>query len=215
MPPGGKSLPGGAQEECFNYIFLILIFSDRYEKSTTSRSLTDYNELKSLIDSNTAEIPSIFDDAKHPLPEIQALIAAGWPKKKDRLGRAILAIALKNGGLDLADGSTISRENIAKREYHHVFPHAYLNRKSISENKIFCSLNCALVTWHTNRNISDKNPEQYLAERREGTDLSESQLQTRLSSHLIPYEPLQGGDFEKYLYARAQLIQEAMRAQCN
>jgi hypothetical protein len=55
--------------------------------------------------------PNIFDGDQHPLPRLEELITA-WPKKKDRLARAILAIALKQGGVDLADGGAVSREYI-------------------------------------------------------------------------------------------------------
>jgi len=51
-------------------------------------------------------------------------------------------------------------------------------------------LNRALVTWQTNRNISDKEPERYLAERLEGTPLGEAEVRQRLSSHLIPYDEM-------------------------
>ena len=137
------------------------------------------------------------------------------PKKKDRTARAILALALKNGGLDLADGSTANRTNLAKREYHHLFPDAHLQRKSVSDDKIYCSMNCALVTWRTNRTISDKPPERYLAERREGTDLSEADIAERLESHLIPYSEMVAGEYDEFLNARAELIVGAMQKMCR
>ena len=143
------------------------------------------------------------------------LIAARWPTNKDRLGRAILALALHEGGLDLADGSTVSRANLPRREYHHLFPDAHLTRKGVSDSEIYRSLNCALVTWQTNRNISDKEPERYLAERLEGTPLGEAEVRQRLSSHLIPYDEMVADSYTDFLEKRAKLVREKMLKLCD
>ena len=99
-------------------------FTNRYEKSTGSRSLVDFNELKPLVVGSGQSSPAVFNDDLHPLPHLPELMLAGWPKNMDRVARAILALALRQGGLDLADGSSVSRSNLAKREYHHLFPDA-------------------------------------------------------------------------------------------
>jgi hypothetical protein len=189
-------------------------FSTRYEKATSTRALVDFSEIRSLILDPAAPTPTIFDLEQYPLPQPQELIAAGWPKKKDRLARATLALALRAGGLDLADGTTVTRANLAKREYHHLFPVARLEEVGMSDDQIFRAMNCAVVTWHTNRNISAKHPERYLAERREGTELGESEVRTRLASHLIPYDQLISGGYDAFLTARASLIATAMSKVC-
>ena len=214
IAPQGLDAEGRARTILRKYLWRAF-FSSRYEKSTNSRSLSDFNELKPLVTDTGATSPSIFDDEQYPLPHLQELTAAGWPKKKDRVARAILALALKQGGLDLADGSTVSRANLAKREYHHLFPDAHLKRLEIADDNIYCSLNCALVTWRTNRNISDKKPERYLAERREGTDLGEAEVAARLSSHLIPHKEMVAGDYDAFLIARAGLVHNAMTQLCT
>lgn len=190
-------------------------FTSRYEKATASRSLVDYNELRSLIMDPSAPTPVIFNDVLYPLPEPQELMAAGWPKKKDRLARAILAVALRHGGLDLSDGSRASRPNLARREYHHLFPEAYLKSLGVEDDKIYRALNCALVTWQTNRTISGKGPERYLAERRDGSDLGEAEVRARLATHLIPYDEMVAGDYQAFLTKRAQLVHDAMTTLCS
>jgi hypothetical protein len=195
-------------------------FSNRYEKSTNTRALADFNELKPLVTGTVASLPAIFDNEQHPLPQDDELIAASWPVRRDRLARAILALALKQGGLDLADGSSATRTNLAKREYHHLFPVAHLARLGVPEDSAYRSLNCALVTWKTNRTISDKEPEHYLAERRDGTDLGDgnplgdTEIKARLTSHLIPYDEMVAGDYKAFLGKRASLIHAAMAALC-
>jgi hypothetical protein len=214
IAPEGLDAEGRARSILRKYLWRAF-FTNRYEKSTNSRSIVDFNEIKCVIDGTGASSPIAFDDVQHPLPQVQELIDAAWPKQKDRISRAILAIALKHGGLDLADGSPVSRANLAKREYHHLFPDAYLKRRDYEDQHIYRSLNCAVVTWKTNRNISDKDPEKYLAERREGSNLGEAEVRTRLASHLIPFDELVAGDYEAFLSKRAELVHNSMIAICG
>lgn len=189
-------------------------FTDRYEKATATRSLVDRNELQACIRGAGQAEPTVLDLEQFPLPQARELIWAGWPKKRDRLARAVLAVALRKGGLDLADGSPVSRANLPRREYHHLFPEAYLRSLDVSDDMIYCALNCAVVTWRTNRVISDKEPERYLAERREGTKLGESEVRARLESHLIPYDEMVAGHYEAFLTQRAERIHASMTRLC-
>lgn len=214
VAPDGLDAEGRARSIIRRFLWRA-IFSNRYEKATNSRSLVDVNELRPLVTGTGKTSPAVFDDEQHPLPQVQELLLAGWPKNKERLARAILALALKHGGIDLADGSAASRANLAKREYHHLYPDAHLKRQGVPDHKIYRSLNCALVTWRTNRNILDKEPERYLAERREGANLGEAEVRSRLSSHLIPYEEMIAGDYDTFLNKRAELVHAAMLKLCN
>ena len=212
--PEGLDAEGRARTILRKYLWRAF-FSNRYEKSTNSRALADFLELRALIAGAGAPMPAIFDDAQYPLPHSDELVAARWPTNKDRLGRAVLALALHQGGLDLADGSTVSRANLPKREYHHLFPDAHLTRLGVADAEIYRSLNCALVTWQTNRDISDKEPERYLAERLEGTPLGEAEVRQRLSSHLIPYDEMVAGNYMAFLARRAGLVLEKMLKLCQ
>ena len=214
LAPKGLDAEGRARSILRKYMWRAF-FSDRYENSTNSRALVDFNELKPLVIGDKAKIPTIFDDQQHPIPTPELLVSAGWPKAKDRVARAILACALRNGGLDLADGSAVSRGNLATREYHHLFPDAYLQQFKVADEKIYVSLNCALVTWQTNRNISAKKPEKYLAERLDGTEVTEAEVRARLKSHLIPYDELVAGDYDKFLQKRAELVHKAALKLCG
>jgi hypothetical protein len=71
------------------------------------------------------------------------------------------------------------------------------------------------VTWQTNRNISDKEPERYLAERLDGTPLGEAEVRQRLASHLIPYDEMVTGDYGQFLEERAHRVREKMLKLCE
>ena len=214
ISPNMGDAEGRARTNLRKYLWRAF-FSNRYEKSTNTRSLADFNELKPLVTGTSPAKPAIFDNDLHPLPQLEELIASGWPIRRERLSRAILALALKQGGLDLADGSTATRANLPKREYHHLFPVAHLARIGVSEENAYRSLNCALVTWKTNRTISDKEPEHYLAQRRDGSELGDAEVKSRLASHLIPDDEMVAGDYKGFLEKRAALIHAAITALCS
>ena len=213
LAPKGLDAEGRSRAISRRYLWRAF-FSDRYEKSTSSRSLTDFNELKALSNGTGGATPIILDDEQSPLPEPQQLLTVGWPVRRDRIARAVLAVSLKHGGLDLADGSSATRANLARREYHHLFPVAQLSRMGMTDDRIYISLNCALVTWRTNRSIGAKTPERYLAERRDGSGLGEAEVRARLASHLIPYDEMVAGDYDLFLHKRAEMIHAAMKLAC-
>ena len=214
VAPVGLDAEGRARTILRKYTWRAFV-TKRYEKSTSSRALVDFTELKSLILAKQDASATVFDPAEYPIPTEPELIDAGWPVRKERLARAILAIALRHGGHDLADGGQATRSNLAQREYHHLFPVAHLAKIGVPDQQAYRALNCALVTWRTNRNISAKDPERYLAERREGTELGEDEVRARLASHLIPFDELVAGDYTKFLEKRAEDIHKAMVTLCG
>ena len=185
--------------------------TDRYLKTSSTRTFADFKVLSDLVVSPAAAvIPELFDEEINPLPQREQLIRAGWPVRKDRLPRAILAISLRNGGLDFADANPARSSNLAKREYHHLFPVGVLSGDR-SDERVNRALNCALITWRTNRHISAKNPRDYLEQRTVAAHLGEAETRTRLESHLIPYDSLMHEDYETFLGKRADLMIEAMK----
>lgn len=190
-------------------------FTDRYLKTAATRAYADYTRLAAMIaHRECVEIPELFDEDVNPIPASEELIRAGWPSRKDRLARAILAVSLHDGGYDFADGARANSDNLAKREYHHLFPIAVLgvDRDSPYANR---ALNCALLTWRTNRKIAAKTPKKYLEERAADAHLGEAEVRSRLESHMVPYEDLLAGDYESFLAARAERIHSAAVKLCN
>ncbi len=99
IAPTGLDAEGRARMILRKYLWRAF-FSNRYEKSTNSRALTDFNELKPQITAAGAGTPVVFDEKQYALPTPEEFKASGWPVRRDRLARAILALALRHGGLE-------------------------------------------------------------------------------------------------------------------
>jgi len=187
-------------------------FTDRYEKAAATAALQDYRALLPAVQSDAREAdPPIF---KAPLPDADEIYLTGWPKKRDRLARAVLLLSFHGGARDIADGGKITPENVFQREYHHLFPVAYL-RSSGDEDKAHNALNCALITWRTNRTIAANQPIDYIRDRTEAATLGEDELRGRLKSHAIPYDAMVSGDYENFLLRRALIAETAVKALCG
>ena len=187
-------------------------FTDRYEKTATTRTFADYKAILSHIkDANSDEKPELFNNEQNPLPVPEELISGRSPKGKDRLGRAIMAASLYCGGYDFADGAKATPENVGppSREYHHLYPRTLIEGK-FSDQEVNSALNYALISWRTNRKIQAKWPGQYIKERSRAENISEEQVRQRIESHLIPYEELIADDFKAFLIARSERIHGAM-----
>jgi hypothetical protein len=188
-------------------------FSNRYEFSAATAALQDYRALLPAIKTGakTAEAPVFAEQ----LPSASELLVAGWPKKRDRLGRALLLLSFQGGAIDLADETPITALNVSKREYHHLFPVAYLRRQSIPHSSADLALNCALITWKTNRTISDSDPVDYIKQRANQAALGNEALRARLNSHGIPFEPLASADYETFLTKRAEVLEVGLQQVCR
>ncbi|SFI32990.1 hypothetical protein SAMN05216206_1900 [Pseudomonas guineae] len=203
-------------------------FTDRYENSAASRAFADFKAIKALLknpaftEDELITVPAL-NRTEFPLADVDSLMAAGWPKAAGIEARAILAVTTYLGAIDFADHKTASYESIQTREYHHIFPDALLSEAGILS---YLALNCALITWKTNRMIGRKDPLDYLQERVQWAD--ENVIRERLKSHLISYDRLTSAhyadlegdafkqklanDFNEFLRDRANLVVAAMSA---
>ena len=209
--------------------------TSRYEQSSTSNALQDFRGLRKVLRAGAGEdVVPILNADSYPLPTREMVLQVDWPKRKTILGRGLLALQIKCGAWDLADGARASVATITSkehpREYHHLFPASTLEDAEIPDEQVFRALNCALVTWRTNRTISNKDPIAYLKERSDNSALGEEELRRRLKTHLIPHSKLAVGydglgdeerrarvktDYEAFLAARATVLADAAQRTCE
>lgn len=184
--------------------------TDRYEKTASTRSLVDFRQISNLFDKKSAEEIEIFDRSVFRLPEQDDYLSAGWPARNERLARSIVVLSLRGGAYDFADGSEISAKNSQKREYHHVYPKAFVG-STYPNSQVNRALNCALISMPTNRTISSKDPVKYLSDRIDGSDVGIDEVRRRVESHLIPFDAFEQTDFERFLTERALVLDQYVK----
>ncbi len=189
-------------------------FTDRYETTTNTRIYEDYTALRKRLRGEDVDVP-IFDEEEYPIPSKEELKDAGWPTKKNRLGRAILCLSFQYGARNFADDYEITKKNIEKREYHHLYPQDYLKKSGYEEEDTNKALNCALILWKDNRSISNKNPLEYLLERSNADNMGESQVRKRLKSHLVDYDAMTKEDYKYFLEKRSKVVREQAKRLCH
>lgn len=189
-------------------------YTNRYGKTSATRAYADYRVLKNMLTGDHSTTCELFDETYHPLPAKEEMLLAGWPGRKDRLPRAILATGLRRGGLDFADGAPITADNFHSREFHHLYPVGILSGDRADE-RVNRALNCALITWTTNRKVGAQTPSGYISKRAAAASLGEAVVRQRLESHLIPYDSLVADDYDSFLDARADLIHGNMIDLCQ
>lgn len=191
-------------------------FSGRYDLAAASVALSDYKAISDVIHKGAPQSKiKALNRKDFPLPNRQALIDAGWPAQRRRLARAILLITQRGRSEDISDGSHLTRENISSREYHHLYPRAWVKSKGYSEDIANRALNCILITWKTNRDISAKEPTKYLKERAKYSELGDAEIRRRLATHAVDFDLLNAGDYDAYLQSRAKSVEKAMKDLCN
>lgn len=203
-------------------------FTNRYEATAASRAAADYKALAEVLDGDEGAYVPVFDEELYPLPGLRELKNASWPKQKRSVPRAILAASNYFGARDFADDTVISAENVARREYHHIFPKQLLDEAGIGP---MLALNCVLITWRTNRSIGRLDPLTYLEKRAEVAPESRD-IEDRLESHLVPYKAMMAAglydqpageqlgaavqpDFNAFLDQRALIVQRFMEKVCS
>ncbi len=190
-------------------------YTDRYLKTAATRAYADYKGISALIaDKNSKENIDLFNEEYSRLPTVEEIARAGWPSRKDRLGRAILATSLHRGGFDFADGAPIGVHNVKAREYHHLFPAGALGIER-DDPFVTRAANCAFITWRTNRKISAKTPKEYIEARAKEAELGEKDVRQRLESHMVPFDELVSGNYEIFIQRRSQEIYDAMQILCK
>lgn len=224
IPENGDFL--GKGEKLLRQYLWSSFFTDRYENTASSRAYADFKALKALLlkqsysDDELATVP-VLNRAEFALADVDSLLSTGWPKQVGIGARGILAVTTYLGALDFADNKPASFESNQKREYHHIFPTALLADAKIGS---YLALNCAFITWKTNRIIGRKDPLEYLQDRVEWA--GEESVRERMKSHLIDfdllakasYKGLEGEqlavklkpDFETFLRGRAKLVHTAV-----
>jgi hypothetical protein len=106
---------------------------------------------------------------------------------------------VKNQKIDT--GKSLSQYN--RKEYHHIFPQAFLKKQSVSYDKIFNVLNFCFLSSGSNKIILSKAPSDYFF----NCITSDSYIEV-LNSNVLPVDKsiYKTNNFDEFLDKRANLI---------
>lgn len=193
---------GNAESILTRYMWSSFLFG-RYSQSTNQKIQKDFEYLNSVLtNGESLDLPWAKED---DIPDTEEFLQARWPKYKERLSRTVLLASLQKGAKDIYTGKEISESTISSREYHHIFPEAYLQERGYDDDMINSPLNCILITQQANREISATRPKSYF---NEIDNESVDSIAERLKTHLIPVKPFHNENYEEFLEQRAELIKK-------
>ena len=213
---GKHDAEGNARGLVKQYLWRAFL-TNRYHRSTLTNAVQDFRALRKVLqgEAGPESVPALNESA-YPLPDIDTIEAAGWPKERNILGRALMVLQLQCGSQDFADASNATASNVQSREYHHLFPSATLGDAELSDDSIWRAVNCALITWSTNRKLSDQDPLEYLKRRTDHALKGEAEIRARLRTHLVPYDVLNVGGYASLVGSeRTTRIREDYNSFCQ
>lgn len=176
-------------------------FSNRYSTGqTTTKMNSDIKNMQSLIAGDT----SVMDGYAYTVTDDE-LITIKFSKRNPTTRAFLLFMAqfspkdlIKNTAIDL--DRALSEYN--RKEYHHIFPNAFLKKQGHSSDKIFSLVNFCFLPSESNKQISRKAPSDYFFNL-----IPQNKFSDILESNLIPIKKdiYQRNDFIEFLKKRAEL----------
>jgi len=176
-------------------------FSRRYAAQTDEKMDSDIALFEQLIDGNPEGL-SKYSYSVTPEQLVKQKFTRSSP-----LVRGLLLLLAQKHPIDLVHGGYVdlgkALSEFNSKEYHHIFPRAYLKKREVLPEKINSLCNFCFLTADSNKKISAKSPSEYFAEL-----IPPPQFLKILESNLMPFnkEIYEKNDYEKFLVQRSQLI---------
>lgn len=195
-------MPSSTQQKELKKWFWKTSFSNRYSTGqTTDKMNSDIQRMIEIRNNNFAEVNNLkYSVTKSEL--IETKFSKGNP-----LTRAFLLLMAQHSPLDLVKNSKVditkSLSEYNRKQYHHIFPNAFLKKQGFPQAKIFSISNFCFLPADSNKKISSKKPSEYFFNLVPQNDFNEI-----LASNLIPIkkEIYQTDNYNDFLEKRAELI---------
>lgn len=188
-------------------------FLERYRGAADTFISNDLKNIKDYV-LNETDIPGLFKD----MPTIGEIKKMVFRSNNSRTRAFILMLASMKPR-NITNGAIIDVQNALsvynKKQYHHIFPQAYLKDGGVLPDKINTIINICMLAASENNYISDKNPNEYLPELIEklGVDYKEV-----FKSNLIPVlskEEYKVISYEDFIEVRVRIISDKIVQLCN
>lgn len=177
-------------------------FSNRYSTGTTTEKMNfDIERIIEIRNDNFTEVAKVsYTVSKSELIETKF-------SKGNSLTRAFLLLMAQHQPVDLTNNIkidiVISLSEYNRKQYHHIFPNAFLKTQGFPQTKIFSISNFCFLPANSNKKISKKKPSDYFFNLIPQTEFNEI-----LASNLIPLKKdlYQNDNYNDFLDKRAELI---------
>lgn len=177
-------------------------FSNRYTSGQSNAKMdADIEKIKEIA----AGKSKVFSAYEYTVTE-NTLLRTKF-SKANPISRAFLLLMAQYQPVDLIKNQKIdigtSLANYNRKEYHHVFPQAFLSSKSVSQDEIFCVLNFCFLSSDSNKAISKKAPSKYFE-----TLVPQDRFIDILKSNILPINKTiyQNDDYKTFLERRASEV---------
>ena len=188
-------------------------FSGRYRGASDSFISKDLECIENYI-LKESDVPGLFNN----VPSTNEVKNMLFRSNNSRTRAYILLLASLNprnitNGIAIDIQSALSIFN--KKQYHHIYPQAFLKGLRVHQNKINSIGNICILAASENNYISDKNPNIYIPEL---IDTLGDEYEKIFQSNLLPVlskEEYQKLSFDKFLDIRCEEIQKHIKTLCK
>ncbi|MFT6339668.1 MAG: hypothetical protein ACJAUN_001244 [Alcanivorax sp.] len=177
-------------------------FSNRYTSGQSNAKMdSDIERIKEIAGGES----NAFSSYEYTVTE-NTLINTKF-SKANPLTRAFLLLMAQYHPVDLVKNQRVdlgvSLASYNRKEYHHVFPQAYLKSKSVHHDDIFCVLNFCFLSSDSNKAISRKAPSTYFEKL-----VPQDSFTDVLSSNVLPINKkiYQKDDYKMFIDRRASEV---------
>lgn len=188
-------------------------FSSRYRGVSDSFISNDLKNIEAYILKET-DVPGLFNN----IPSINEVKNMLFRSNNSRT-RAYILLLASLSPRNITNGVAIDIKNALsifnKKQYHHIYPQAFLRRLGVEQNKINSISNLCILAASENDYISDKNPNIYIPEL---IDNLGNEYEKVFHSNLMPiltpkeYKQL---SFDKFINLRSEDICKYINMLCN
>ena len=185
------------------------VFNNRYSGSVESTSARDFLDVKAWFEDDAAQ-PALIAEFKG---RFRTLELRREVRKGTSVYNGIFNLLILNGATDWMTDEIPQYDDL---DDHHIVPKAWGKENNLG-NLIDSVLNRTPLTAHTNRNvIKDRLPNQYLPEMINANgelfvqELLEKHFISPTAFDILMRDPFTVDDYEAFLDARQQTIQEAI-----
>lgn len=193
--------PSGDQITALKKWFWKTAFSRRYAAQTDDKINSDIAFMKRLAAGDPSGISAYSSElTKGMLTKLKFT-------KSHPYTRALLLLLAQKSPLNLTNGAAIdlgeALSGFNRKEYHHIFPKAFLKKRGIATDKINALCNFCFLPAGSNKKISQKQPSDYIFNL--VPEINRKQI---LESNIMPLrmEVYSEDNYDEFISMRADLV---------